>query len=364
MQEKHQQSIGKGYCNMKNIIQTFMVVGVCIVSLVGCNSINVNHLESDQLENDRIQIGLTFDSFVIERWQRDRDVFVSTAKELGADVNVQIASGNVKEQIDQIEYFIDKNMDVIVIIPTDSDQLKEAVHKAKQKGIKVIAYDRLIKNSNVDLYISFDNEKVGTLMGQTMIENIPKQGKIALVLGSEADHNVILVEQGLERVIKRADLQIVSKDYAQGWIAEQAFTAVNRTLKMTPDINGLVCGNDDLASQAIKALSEHRLAGSVYVVGQDADLNACQRIVEGTQTMTVYKSIDKLAKKAAEYAVILGREEGILAVDKFFDGTYHVPYEKLEPIAVTKENIDKVIIDGGFHLKEEVYLNLPDQMSE
>jgi len=349
---------------MKNIIQTFIIIGVCIVLLVGCGRVHVSSLEVAQVENDRIQIGLTFDSFVIERWQRDRDVFVSTAKELGADVNVQIASGNVKEQIDQIEYFIDKNMDVIVIIPTDSDLLKEAVHKAKQKGIKVIAYDRLIKNSNVDLYISFDNEKVGTLMGQAMADNIPRQGKIALVLGSESDHNVMLVEQGLERVIKRGNLQIVSKDYAQGWIAEQAFTAVNRTLKMTPYINGLVCGNDDLASQGIKALSEHRLAGSVYVVGQDADLNACQRIVEGTQTMTVYKSIDKLAKKAAEYAVMLGKEEEILVVDRFFDGTYHVPYEKLEPIAVTRENIDEIIIDGGFHLKEEVYLNVPDQIQE
>lgn len=332
---------------------------MCVVLLVGCNKGNINHPAISPARNDRIQIGLTFDSFVIERWQRDRDVFVSTAKELGADVNVQIASGDVKEQIDQIEYFINKDMDVIVIIPTDADLLKDAVLKAKQKGIKVIAYDRLIKDSNVDLYISFDNEKVGTLMAQTIAENTPEQGEIALILGSESDHNVMQVEQGIKEAIKKTSLKIVSKDYAQGWVAEQAFSAVNRTLKEAPYIRGLICGNDDLASQAIKALSEHRLAGKVYVVGQDADLNACQRIVEGTQTMTVYKSIDQLAKKAAQYAVMLGKEEKVPVEGSFFDGSYHVPYEKLEPIAVTKKNMDEIVIDGGFHLKEEVYLNIP-----
>lgn len=344
---------------MKNRVQTFIIIGVCVLLLVGCKGGNINYPAVSPAENHRIQIGLTFDSFVIERWQRDRDVFVSTAKELGADVNVQIASGSVKEQIDQIEYFIDKEMDVIVIIPTDADLLGDAVFKAKQKGIKVIAYDRLLKNSNVDLYISFDNEKVGTLMGQAIAKNTPEQGEIALILGSEVDHNVLLVEEGIEKVIQKTSLKIVSKDYAKGWVAEEAFMAVNRTLKESPYISGLICGNDDLASQAIKALSEHRLAGRVTVVGQDADLNACQRIVEGTQTMTVYKSIDQLAKKAAQYAVMLGKEEEIPLKSSFFDGTYHVPYENLEPIAVTKENMDEVIIDGGFHLREEVYLNVP-----
>ncbi|HHX60229.1 MAG TPA: sugar ABC transporter substrate-binding protein [Epulopiscium sp.] len=349
---------------MKNIVRTFIMTGIGVVLLVGCSRGGAKNPTVNQVENDRIQIGLSFDSFVIERWQRDRDIFVSTAKELGADVNVQIASGDVNKQISQIEYFIDKNMDVIVIIPTDANLLKESVLKAKQKGIKVIAYDRLIQNSDVDLYISFDNEKVGTLMAQAIVENIPRQGEIAFILGSEVDHNVMQVKKGLEDVINNTDIKVVSIDYAQGWIAEEAFSAVNQVLKTKPYINGLVCGNDDLASQAIKALSEHRLAGSVYVVGQDADLNACQRIVEGTQTMTVYKSIEQLAKKAAEYAVTLGKNEEILGRNKIFDGSYYVPYEKLEPVAVTKENMDEIIIDGGFHLREEVYLNVLDPVEE
>ena len=118
----------------------------------------------DSAERKKIEIGMSFDSFVIERWLRDRDVFVSTAQRLGAEVNVQNANGEVEEQISQIEYLIDKGMDVIVIIAIDGDALTDVVSKARAQGIRVICYDRLIRNVGSDLYISFDNEMVGTLM--------------------------------------------------------------------------------------------------------------------------------------------------------------------------------------------------------
>lgn len=94
-------------------------------------------------------------------------------------------------------------------------------------------------------------------------------------------------------------------------LAELAATHVNKGLEVTDDVVGVMCGNDDLASQAVKVLSENRLAGQVAVVAQDADLAACQRIVEGTQTMTVYKSIEQEASTAAELAVRLGNGEDI-----------------------------------------------------
>lgn len=119
-----------------------------------------------------------------------------------------------------------------------------------------------------------------------------------------------------------------------------------------------MCGNDDLASQAFRALSENRLAGSVILVGQDADLAACQRIVEGTQEMTVYKPLKNLAKDAATFAVLLAKGEPLGVSDTISDGSYDVPYQKLDPIAVTMENIDKEIIDSGFHQHDDVYLNV------
>ena len=124
-----------------------------------------------------------------------------------------------------------------------------------------------------------------------------------------------------------------------------------------PEPDGIMCGNDSIAGQAIRALSEHRLAGGVCVVGQDADLDACQRIVEETQCMTVYKPVEKLARRAAELAVDLAKGEKPQVDRMISDGSDLVPYECLEPVAVTKDNMDE-IITGKYHEASDIYLNI------
>ncbi len=334
-----------------------IVLMITSVILSGCSN-NMEDNKKPEEESDKIQIGLSFDSFVIERWQRDRDVFVSTAQGLGAEVNVQNANGDVKEQISQIRYLIEKKVDVIVVVAVDSEACKDIIRKAKEEGIIVVAYDRLIRNANTDLYISFDNEEVGSLMAKTFVEHLPKGGNIITIFGPTTDHNVTLAEKGFRDLIKDRKFTILYSVYAKDWLAEEAYHAVNEAMKTDKIIDGVMCGNDNLASQAVRALSENRLAGKVIVTGQDADLAACQRIVEGTQTMTVYKPVDKLAKAAAEYAVKLVKREELNISSTINDGSYEIPYMKLEPIAVTKDNIDEVIIEGGFQQKEDVYLNV------
>jgi len=343
---------------MKKIVIVLMLILIFVISFTGCNKKHEGEKNIDS-EKKKINIGLSFDSFVIERWQRDRDVFVSTAQELGVEVNVQNANGDVKEQISQIEYLIDKNMDAIVVVAVDSEALSSVMKKAKDAGIAVIAYDRLVTNANVDLYISFDNEKVGRLMAEALVKGVPKGGNIITIYGPTSDNNVELVQKGFDNVIKNSGLNVVYTVNAKEWLAEEAFKAVNTALTKNPDIKGVMCGNDNLASEAVKALSENRLAGKVVVTGQDADLVACQRIVEGTQTMTVYKPVDQLAKTAADYAVKLAKGEDIHFDETINDGTQEVPYVKLEPIAVYKDNIYPVIIEGGFQREEDVYLNVP-----
>lgn len=330
-----------------------LVIGLCC----GCTSVTENDSNA-QMTEEVLNIGMAFDSFVIERWQKDRDVFVATAKELGAEVNVQNANGETSEQIAQIEYLIREKMDVIVVVATDANELTEVIETAKEKGIKIIAYDRLIRNVDVDLYISFDNEKVGTLMADYIIRENPYGGDIIVAYGSQKDNNVEMVKNGFEEQIENSNINIVHKGYCDGWQAEIAYEVVSEGLKEYPNIVGVMCGNDDLASSAIQALAGQRLAGKVSLVGQDADLLACQRIVEGTQTMTVYKPVEELAKEAATYAVALAKGEPIDTQNTINDGTYDVPYIKLEPIAVTIENIDEEIIQSGFHYWDEVYLNV------
>mgnify|MGYP004571584225 FL=1 len=351
---------------MKKKVIAFLVVGVMLVFMMtGCGS-KTDETEATQVsEEDKLQIGLSFDSFVIERWLRDRDMFVSTAQSLGAEVNVQVAGGVIEEQISQIEYFIKKKMDVIVIIPIDGDALFDVVKEAKSQGISVICYDRIIPNVDADLYVTIDNEMVGTLMGEALKKACPDGGNIFAIYGSPTDKNVEEVEKGFKEALSDSKLNIVYSGYCDNWLAELAATHVNKGLEVTDDIVGVMCGNDDLASQAVKVLSENRLAGQVAVVAQDADLAACQRIVEGTQTMTVYKPIEQEAATAATLAVALGRGEDISSSDCDYpvvettnDGGFDIPYYKITPVAVTKENMDEVIVDGGFHTHEDVYLNV------
>lgn len=343
-----------------------------VLLLTGCGTgRQSNPPAGEQSEEKEIQIGLSFDSFVIERWLRDRDVFVSTAEELGAKVNVQNANGSVEEQIEQIEYLIQKKMDVIAIIAIDGDALQEVVRKAKDAGIRIVCYDRLIRNAQTDLYVSFDNRRVGELMGETMKESLPDGGKVFAVYGSKSDNNVTLVNEGFASALEGSGIEIVYSDYCDNWLAELAFDIVNEGLAQYSKVDGVMCGNDDLASQAIRALAEHQLAGQVPVVAQDAELAACQRIMEGTQTMTVYKSVDEEARQAARLSVALGRGEDITdpsrdvyAGETINDGETDIPYYRIEPVAVTKENLDDVIIESGFHRREDVYLNVADQQSK
>ncbi len=194
----------------------------------------------------------------------------------------------------------------------------------------MICYDRIVGNINADLYITIDNEKVGTLMGEALIQACPEGGNIFAINGSPTDRNVDEVVRGFNKALEGSNLNVVYTGYCDNWLAELAGNHVNKGLEVTRDIVGVMCGNDDLASQAVKVLSENRLAGKVAVVAQDADLAACQRIVEGTQEMTVYKPIEQEANTAAEFAVALGNGGRILhlvpgeykAEETFNDGTY------------------------------------------
>jgi D-xylose transport system substrate-binding protein len=313
-------------------------------------------------EEDTIRIAFITETFVIERWQRDRDIFVARAKELGADVLVKHTFEDSEDQIRVIEEMIRQDVDVIVIIPHDKDALTAVVKKAKDHGIGIIAYDRLIMNADIDLYISFDNFAVGRLMAEYLLKEVPA-GRYAIINGSPYDHNSFMLREGymsvLNPLVTSGDVELVGEIWAEGWRGEIAYEFVNSLIAQGKEINAIVAANDLLAEGAIKALSENRLAGKVVVSGQDTELAACQRIVEGTQHMSVYKPIGVLAKGAAEAAVMLARGETPLSNDTIDNGTYVIPYMKFQPVAVTKHNMMDTIIRDGFHLLEDVYRNIP-----
>ena len=331
---------------------------ITILSLILCAGCNTPEHKEDTptTKNEVCTIGLSFDSFVIERWTRDRDVFVSTANELGAEVNVQSAGGDVTKQIEHIKYFIEIGVDAIVIITADAVALADVLKEAKSKGIPVICYDRLVINADADLYISFDNEAVGEQMATAICDNVPDGGRIVEIMGPESDYNVAQVMSGFDSVCEKHNMEITLKYNCDNWKPELAYDFVNEHFEEISTADAIMCGNDALAGEAIHALAERGYAGKIYVTGQDGDLEACQRLVEGTQLVTVYKPVEKLARLAAECAVKLAAGESLGETAQFFDGTNNIPYIAIEPSGVTRENLDEVIIDSGFHLREEVYI--------
>ena len=343
---------------MKTKIRLMIVCFLMLVSFAGCSEVEKSQVENVKQDEEKTVIGMSFDSFVIERWQRDRDVFVSTAKEYGAQVNVQTANGEVEEQIKQIEYFIKKQVDAIVIVAIDADELTDVVIKAKKAGIPVICYDRLVRNADADLYISFDNEEVGAKMAAALFLQAGTGANVIKVCGPDSDYNVSMVDEGFMRVCDAYRGKVIGSVNCENWRAEEAYSYISDNIELVKQADAIMCGNDSLAGEVIRALAERRLAGTIPVVGQDADLEACQRIIEGTQLMTVYKPVEKLAKAAAEYTVALATGEELDNQNVFFDGTYQIPYVNLKPIHVNKENIDQEIIDTGFHIKEDIYLNM------
>lgn len=212
------------------------------------------------------------------------------------------------------------------------------------------------------MYISFDNTKVGALMGEALGSQLSAKDKVLMICGPVTDHNVTEVQNGFRDAVKQKDIEILDTHYVEEWMPEYAEAYVRQNSALLGGVQGIMCGNDNLAGKIVGVLAEQRLAGDILVTGQDADLAACQRIVEGTQYMTVYKPIEKMAARTAQAAVTLA-ENGDLETEVYTaeDGK-KIPYIKMEPIGVTAQNIQEVIIDSGFHLREDVYLNRPDML--
>lgn len=306
-----------------------------------------------------VKIGMAIDDLRLERWQKDRDIFVKKAESLGAKVFVQSANGNEETQMSQIENMINRGVDVLVIIPYNGQVLSNVIAEAKREGIKVLAYDRMINNADIDFYISFDNEKVGEMQAKSILSHVP-QGNYFLMGGSPVDNNAKLFRKGqmnvLEPLIKSGKVKVVGDQWVDAWLAENALKIMENALTANQNkIDAVVASNDATAGGAIQALEAQGLAGKVAISGQDADLAGIKRIVAGTQTMTVYKPITKLADTAAQIAVDLGDGKAPQSNATLNNGIKDVPSYLLTPIAVDKSNIDSTVIVDGFHSKAQVY---------
>jgi D-xylose transport system substrate-binding protein len=306
-------------------------------------------------------IGLSMDTLEVERWQHDRDLFVARAKELGADVLVVSANSDDARQVHDIEGLLSNKVDALVIIPHDGAAMAKGVRMAHDAHAPVLAYDRLILNCDLDLYLTFDNVKVGELQAGYLVDKLKgRKARIVRLLGSKTDNNAFLFKQGQDNVlnpaIARGDIEIVHEDWCDGWRPENAKKVLNAAITQGGrNIDAVLCSADILSGGAIQVLLEEGLAGKVLVTGQDADLASCQRIVEGTQAMTIYKPLKHLATRAAELAVNMARREIIVAREELDNGKVKVPSIFLQVQVVDKDSMESTVIADGFHQRDEIY---------
>nr|WP_170006040.1 D-xylose ABC transporter substrate-binding protein [Bacillus fonticola] len=348
------------------ILSLVYVISACEKDNQSLDTPNVSDLPQNEESNvaearnmQKVKIGFAMDTLEEERWLKDRDLFKKALESMGAEVDIMEANGDVALQISQAETLISRGVDLLVIVPYNAEAAAAIVEKAHSAGIKLVSYDRLVKNAEIDLYISFDNERVGEMQAEAITKLVPK-GKYVYIGGAMTDNNAHLLKKGvfnvLQPFIDRGDITVVYDQWTKDWDPENAFVNMEAALEANDNqIDAVISANDATAGGVIEALEALGLEGKIPVAGQDAELAAAQRIVEGTQTMTVYKPISTLTKKAAELTVSLAKGESVDADRKINNGKIEVPSVLLTPIPVDKSNIDETIIADGFHSREDVY---------
>ena len=308
-----------------------------------------------------VRIGLSLPTQREERWVKDRQTMEAEAKKKGVELRVQVTDNDASKQVAQCENLISQGIKVLILAPHDASSASVIIDKATKASIKVISYDRLVLDSPLDYYyVSFDNLKVGELQGQFITSKV-KKGTYVVLAGSPTDNNAKLFREGAMKYIKpladKGDIKIVMDQFVKDWQPSEAQKLMEQALTANGNkIDAVVAPNDGTAGGAIQALAAQGLAGKVPITGQDAELSGAIRIAQGTQSMTVFKDTRELGKKAIEMAIDLADGKPIDTQGRtVFNNKKPIPSVLLEPVIVTKDNLDDVLIKSGYLKKEQVY---------
>ena len=307
---------------------------------------------------NKLKIGFSIEAMKGERWQTDLNSFEARAKQLGAEVISGDADGDDDRQFQQVKDMIKADIKVLVLLPRDTTKASRMVDAAKSANVKVISYDRLVQNSDVDLYVSFDRVEIGRMQAEYLLRHAPS-GNYVLIAGSPNDEGAKALHDAqmkvLQKYIDRGDIKVIADGYMKDWLPSDAYVFMLKAIDSAQgNIAAVLASNDGLAGGAIQALREHNLAGKVPVSGQDADLAAIICIAQGTQTMTVYKPVTNEALRAAEEAVRLAKGEKTHADGMMSNGKINVPTIMLKPVLVTKDNIKTTVVKDGFQTLKSI----------
>lgn len=311
---------------------------------------------------DRPVVGVLFDFLQVERRVKSKEAIEMYAEQYGFDIVFQNANGDEKLQLQQCENLITQGVDIMIILPQNGDAAAPMVEQAQAAGIKVIVTDRIIANAEPEVFVGINNTSIGDIMAEYVF-NLKPDGNYAMISGAPTDPNIKIFKDGWLRVVGGAidskSINLISDTTCENWDPTVALKNTENFLTANNDkVDVILAMNDGTAGGAIQALKARGLNGKVLVTGQDGELAACQRIVEGDQTMTVWKPDDKIAELLAK--TVMDLYNGTLeATQTVNNGSKDIPAVLFEPIAVDKENMMETVIASGYHKMEDVYKNIP-----
>jgi D-xylose transport system substrate-binding protein len=312
-------------------------------------------------QNAKIKIGLMFPYTTASRMAIEEQYFRQKAAELGCEVVVTDAKNDEQLQRKQSQKLIEDGVNAIVIMAINAYTAAEIVRDAHNSGVKVIAYDRIIYNCDLDFYISHNNYNVGKFMADYVLKLKP-EGKYVFLCGDKSDRNAIFVKSGQVDAIKQnlqsGKIKILYDVFVEDWSDENAYFLMRKFLRLSsneiPDV--ILASNDGLAYGAVKALEEcDDDPSKVLITGQDAELYAIKNILSGKQTITIFKPFKILAEKAVEVSVDLIKGRKLSITTTIFNNRKNVESLLFDPVVVDKSNIKETVIKEGLYKESDIF---------
>ena len=304
-------------------------------------------------DSGKLKIGISLPTQREQRWVWDKEGFEAAAKAMGdVEILVQIADNNAARQQSQCENLITQGVKVLILAPHDEGAAKNIVDIAREAGVPVISYDRLVANANVDLYVTFDQFRIGYAMGEYLANNL-ESGNIVFLKGDPGDSTCIPLAAGakaaMQAKLDSGAYTIVLEQDCMDWEPSAALKHMEQALTLTNNnVQGVIAPNDGTAGGVIQALAAQGMAGNVIVTGQDCETDAVKRIIEGTQSMTVFFDCKEMAAAALQAAVRIANGENAGAAGTEDDGSFAVPVLPFPVVQITGDNYRSQLIDTKF----------------
>lgn len=367
----------------KRLLSIFLA-GAMTLSLAACGGGTENKPASDQPKTSTSQtggkeikkVGIAMPTKDLQRWSQDGENLKKKLEEKGIQTDLQFANNDIGAQVSQLENMITNGCNLLIVASIDGSALTNVLDTAKASGITVIAYDRLIMNTDaVSYYATFDNTKVGKLQGQYIADALDlehQQGpfNLEIVTGPTDDNNVVFFYGGAMEILKpyidsgklnipsgqKTRQECATPEWSNQKAQERMENIISTYYNDGKNLDAILCSNDATAHGSASALQENYRGAWPVITGQDCEITNVKSIIEGKQAMSVFKDTRALAEAVVNMVVAIseGKEVPVNDNKTYDNGKGIVPAFLVEPVAATKDNYKKLLVESGYYTEDQL----------